>query len=483
MSDDIEVDYKKYYLRKEISEKILSFTKNREVAVRYGDYFGKRPTSIDYFLEYKNYVIKGATSFHISEERWENPLILSTSLPKEELDKNRIGWDLILDLDGVDFVFSKIVGKIILDFFNKLNIKNVTLKFSGNKGFHIGIPWEAFSKEIIGIGKTSFLFPQAPRKIVSYLMYELKDEISKQILDYFNGNVERIAEKYGFETKDLLIIEKGKKILNFLKLIEIDTILITQRHLFRMPYSINEKSGLVSIPVKKENIMDFEKFLAKPEKVNPENYKEFEFLSYNEKYGKDADILLIKAYEDDFENKVSEEVIGLLNNNKNNLNFDLLNLEITTEIDYKDFPEVIKYILEHSFIDGKKRLLFVLLSFLHSINYSPQIIEKLIYEWNERQEKPLKEKYIETQMKWFIEKDNKRTPPNYDNDNYYLELGVPKEIIEKDKKKFKGKVAKNPLHYAYLFEQEKKRKEEQKEKNKSKNKVQNKNKTNNKNQK
>jgi hypothetical protein len=206
-------------------------------------------------------------------------------------------------------------------------------------------------------------------------------------------------------------------------------------------------------------------------------------LSYNEKYGKDADILLIKAYEDDFENKVSEEVIGLLNNNKNNLNFDLLNLEITTEIDYKDFPEVIKYILEHSFIDGKKRLLFVLLSFLHSINYSPQIIEKLIYEWNERQEKPLKEKYIETQMKWFIEKDNKRTPPNYDNDNYYLELGVPKEIIEKDKKKFKGKVAKNPLHYAYLFEQEKKRKEEQKEKNKSKNKVQNKNKTNNKNQK
>jgi hypothetical protein len=51
------------------------------------------------------------------------------------------------------------------------------------------------------------------------------------------------------------------------KILSIDSILISSRHLFRMPYSINEKSYLVSLPIDPNKIMDFKKEMANPENL------------------------------------------------------------------------------------------------------------------------------------------------------------------------------------------------------------------------
>lgn len=390
---------KNYYLREDIQKALLNFAKQREVGVMYDKYFGKRPDVIEYLSDVKNFVKKGVYSFHISEERWSNPLLLENkNLLEDEKNKIRTGWDLILDLDGVDFIYAKIAGKIIIEFLESLNIKNISLKFSGNKGFHIGIPFEAFSYNILGIGQTKNLFPFVARKIASYLIYELKYKISKAILEN-DKNVENISKKYNIELKDLVIDDKQSNNLNYLKLIEIDTILIATRHLFRCPYSLHEKSNLVSIPVQTSKILEFDKKQAEPEVVNPDDYQEFEFLKYNKEFGKDADILLIKAYEDDY--------LDMVLDNINVKKKDNSLIEITEDVFQKDFPECIKYVLENQFLDGKKRAIFLLLTFLYSINWKRKNIEDLIYNWNLKQEMPLKKNYINAQISWFDVKQKK----------------------------------------------------------------------------
>jgi hypothetical protein len=461
--------YKKFYNRDDIKSEIIFYSKNREIAPRFNDFFGKRPQIIENKFDYDNLVKKGVSSFHMSEEIWVNPLLLGENLPSNELDKNRDGWDLILDLDGVDFEFAKIAAKKIILFLKNLNVKNISIKFSGNKGFHIGIPFKAFSKNILGIGETKLLFPEAPRKIASFLMYELKGEISKSILEKFNYSIENIEKRYNFKRGELEIEDEDSNKLDFLKLIEIDTILIAKRHLFRMPYSINEKSGLVSIPVDINKLDEFSKEMAKPENVDPKKYEKFRFLDYNEDFGKDADILLIKSYEDNFEDKISKEVhFEIKDQNKSMFN-KFQEFKILTQIDESDFPLTIKYLLENKFEDGKKRALFVLLSFLNSINYPREMIEDMIFEWNEKQFTPLRKNYIRSQLNWFLLKENKRTPPNFENEEYYKQVGIPEEIIKKDINKFGKQKSKNPLHYIYILEQKRLLKEKLNKNKKKKN--------------
>ncbi len=441
---------KKYYSREDVQKAILDFAKNREIGVMYDGYFGKRPDIIENLYDVKKFYKDGVMSFHCSEERWENPLLLNNSnFSEEEKNKNRKGWDLILDLDGVDFELSRIVAKIICDFLSEIGIKSTSIKFSGNKGFHIGVPFEAFSSEILGIGKTKDLFPDVARKIASYIVYELKGRIAKAILE-FGGSLEKLAQKYEFEIEDLISSDPLTLNFDWMKLIEVDTILISSRHLFRMPYSLNEKSGLVSVPIKIEKIGEFQKFWAKSFNVKPEFNKNFDFLNYNPDNGKDADILLIKSYEEDYLEKISSDSFKEL---KNIQKSDSI-IEINEEVDIKNFSNVIKYILNNNFEDGKKRALFVLLTYLYSINWSDENIDNLLKEWNNKQKNPLKNKYILGQISWFKIKQKKISTPNFDNENYYKNIGIPQDIIDKDIKKYKIK-SKNPLHNTFLMLKEK----------------------------
>ncbi|MEM4625787.1 MAG: hypothetical protein QXJ28_03430, partial [Candidatus Pacearchaeota archaeon] len=61
-----------YYSRKDIIEIIFKFSKNREVVPKYYDFFGKRPDVLNYPSDIISFVKKGATSFHCSEELWED---------------------------------------------------------------------------------------------------------------------------------------------------------------------------------------------------------------------------------------------------------------------------------------------------------------------------------------------------------------------------------------------------------------------------
>ncbi len=463
-----------FYSRKDVKQAILKFCKDREVAVRYDTFYGKRPEIAEYESDIDKFVRSGATSFHISEELWANPLVLSTSLSSEEKNQNRIGWDLILDLDGVDFKYAKIVAVIIIDYLkNKLNIFNVSIKFSGNKGFHIAIPSKAFSSSILGLGLTKDLFPKAPQKISYFLMRELEDKIIDEILKEDNS-IELISNRYSISIEDLIIEKNGKKILNYRKLIEIDTILITSRHLFRAPYSFNEKSGLVSVPIDSLKISEFEKVLAIPSNVFPDTMQDFEFLSYNPQYGCDADSLLLKAYEENDEEELDKiyKNVKILKYEKDIEKFSQFDKKIRMLSDYSDsetyeisefvefdkFPEVITYMLNNDFKDGKKRVLFVLLTFLYSLHYETKQIENIIEDWSKKQSSKLQSSYISSQLEWFNNQKGLISPPNYSNENYYKNLGIPIKIIEKDVLAFKGSSIKNPIHYVFVMLKNEKKK-------------------------
>ncbi len=414
-----------YYLRKDIALRILEFSKNREIAVKYKNgKFGKRPLTLSSITEIFSYVKRGVTSFHCSEERWVNPLLLTSTSKEEDLKKNRIGWDLVIDIDGLDLELSKIVAELIFKLFKRLNVKNATIKFSGNKGFHIGIPFESFSKEILGYGLTKDLFPDVARRIAAYITYEIKEELDEKIKNLIE--TEHYSKKLNIKKKEIYT-NNGEIITS--KLVDIDTILISSRHLFRMPYSLNEKSGLVSIPILPERIKYFTKKEAQPNQVSPRKYSSYEFLFYNKQYGTDGDILIIKAYEKDYEP-------FLITYEKE----EQKTIEIKETIEQNRFPESIKYILNTKLEDGRKRSLFILLTFFTSVNWSFENIEKIIYEWGKKQD--LKETYIKSQINWFKKINKKINPPNFTKEMYWE--AVPQHIINKDIN-YRGKKNKNPL--------------------------------------
>ncbi len=437
---------KTYYSKPEIQKALIDFAKDREIGVMFDGYFGKRPDVMENLMDVKSLVDKGVFSFHMSEERWLNALLLSEKLTEDERDANRIGWDLILDLDGVDFEYARIVAKIILDFLEELGVKNKSIKFSGNKGFHIGVPFESFP-QVMGGEPLTKRFPELPRKISAYLIHELKEKIAKAILER-DGSVEKIAEKYKLDVNDLITEDESCYNLNFLKLIEIDTILIASRHLVRMPYSLHEKSSLVSVPVNPAKLMEFQRHWAKPNMVKPDYNRRFEFLKYDPAYGKDAYKLYeeVELFEGD---PMIDSVVERQNSEKDN--FGEFKFEINETIEIKDFPQTIQYVLNSDFEDGRKRAIFLLLTFLSSINWDWNHIEDTIYEWNKKQSDSLKENYIGAQISWFKNSSKEINPPNFDNDNYYKGINIPAEVVEKDKKAFRNREVKSPLHYVYLF--------------------------------
>lgn len=455
---------KKFYSREDIQERLLHFAQYREIGVMYDGYFGKRPDVIETKLDLKDFIRKGVRSFHCSEERWLNALALGGEKSDEDRDKNRVGWDLILDLDGVSFEYSQIVGKIIVDYLEEIGVYNVSVKFSGNKGFHLALPFECFSA-YHGLKEMRVLFPSLAKDIALYLMYTLRGRISKALLEK-DGSIEDIAKKYGLNPQDLTNDDEESYYFDFMKVIEIDTILITSRHLFRMPYSFNEKSGLVSVPLHPKRIMEFSKDEAKPEKVIPENYGEFEFLKYDPKFGKDGDKLLAiieEPEDDDFIGGSYIDSLGLEETSKGysqwkrdslgklSLNSGGEVFEITSEIDMKDFPKTILYVLEHGFEDGKKRALFLLMTYLYSINWQSDVIEELVIEWNKKNPEPLKMNYLSAQFSWFKNQTKKISPPRFDNENYFRQIGVPQEIIDQDRNAFSQTKAKTPLHHSFLL--------------------------------
>ena len=119
-----------YYKRKEIRELLVKYAKDKEVAVRFKDFFGKRPDSLQYPNDVVELAKRKATSFHCSEELWSNPLSLRSDMKRKEQDELRIGWDLILDIDCSHFIYSKLATHILIKILKEefMIIKNDQLK-------------------------------------------------------------------------------------------------------------------------------------------------------------------------------------------------------------------------------------------------------------------------------------------------------------------------------------------------------------------
>jgi DNA primase catalytic subunit len=171
-----------YYSRPDIRKAMYDFSKNRECVPRYFEGFGKRPDSFQYDSDILELAKKGATSFHSSEELWEDPLQISTELKENEIKALRQGWDLLIDIDSKYLDYSKIYAEILIEVLKSHGIKNIGVKFSGSKGLHIIVPWKAFPKEISG-KKTSDMFPEWPRLICQYLNSKIAEKLKDRIID------------------------------------------------------------------------------------------------------------------------------------------------------------------------------------------------------------------------------------------------------------------------------------------------------------
>jgi hypothetical protein len=412
-----------YYSKPEIQKAIFDFASHREISPRYFEGFGKRPDSLEYQGDVFELVKKGATSFHGSEEIWENPLNIQTGMKEADLNKLRIGWDLLLDIDSKYIDYSKIMAKIIINFLEFSGVKNVGIKFSGSKGFHIIIPWKSFPKEINNV-KTSDMFPEWPRILTKYIMAKTKKELTEKIMESsykekyggvskyikreggseeiaggagenkirFGNNIidNSINNKINLNTKFENILNKRE---SYNEQVLPDLILVSPRHLFRMPYSLHEKTALASVVLDKNKIMDFQ-----PRDADPFKIEEVKNFTPHCREG-EATQLLMQALDWNKESSPTEE--------KKTFEFKPINITDRSE---KNFPPCIKQILL-GINDGKKRAVFALINFFRSIGTEKDELEKILYSWNEKNKPPLQTGYIKSQISWALRK-KPIMPPN-----------------------------------------------------------------------
>ncbi|MFW5991514.1 MAG: DNA primase small subunit domain-containing protein, partial [Candidatus Nanoarchaeia archaeon] len=496
----------KHYKREDIQKEMVLGGEDREVAVKFGEKgFGKRPDTLQYPKDVLEFAKQKTTSFHVSEERWFNPLQLQTGLKPEELDEIRKGWDLVLDIDIPDWKLSKIITWLLIRSLKEHGIKSVSVKFSGNKGFHIGVPFEAFPKTISG-EETRKLFPDMCKDISLYLIEYIGRKHTEYnesentvtfggeytfTLEHISKAIEKEQEKllewkcskcgkrinkkpetFAFEhicpqcgklvktdeeyikcdkcktLMDKKPIEKkkvcecgstqGYKEFSPLSVIEVDTLLISSRHLYRMVYSLHEKSGLCSIPFDPEKILNFKKEWAEP--INA-TVSEYRFLDPSNASSTESTKLIEKVLE--FKNTGKEKEIReeqYKEKEKANKNMiDIENLQEAIPADF--FPPCIQNILA-GLEDGRKRSLFALINFLANTGYEWEKIEEILYDWNTRNHEELREVTLKGQLR-YRKQQGKILPPNCSNEAYYKDLAVcqPDNFCPK---------IKNPVNYAVL---------------------------------
>lgn len=405
-----------YYSKKGVAEEMVRFSENREVSVMFGlDKFGKRPDVLQFPSDVINAIRNGATSFHCSEERWQNPLALKQESTKKEIDDLRIGWDLIIDIDCKVFDWSKICAQILIESLKFHEVNCASIKFSGGTGFHIGIPGIALSDERLA-------FPEIPQIIAQYLKEFIRLHLADRIIE-FERDLKKIVEKSGKKKEDIF---KENKFDPFVVL-GIDTVAIAPRHMIRAPYSLNEKKGLISLPI---TIKQLEHF--RPDWATPENF-EFtgvKFLDYNIIPG-EASQLLVQALDWWYAQQMLQ---------KAGAKAAVVAFEFSEKVPKERFPPCLQLVLE-GLEDGRKRGLFALLNFMKLAKWSWPEIESELREWNNRNPKPLKSGYLQSQLSWHKRQNTKIPPPNCRD--FYKDFTVCKPDFTCEK-------IKNPISYPRL---------------------------------
>ncbi|RME31721.1 hypothetical protein D6789_01740 [Candidatus Woesearchaeota archaeon] len=463
-----------WYKRPAVQEAIAEACAHREVAARYGEGFGRRPEQIIYPADVLSFAMKKATSFHCSEERWRAVSQVKTGASRKEQDALRTGWDLVLDIDCPHWFYAKLTAKLFIEALRRHGVTGISIKFSGNKGFHIGVPFEAFPSRFSG-RETKELFPEAPRAIATYLLNyiastpdlitirkntfifnneyhisfeELTAETGRPSDDFISQRCRRCgARREESSAKPLFLCtscgytkrqdyadylpcerckESGKRgimepqitakseacrvcgVSDFEPrfaveaLIEVDTVLLASRHLFRAPYSLHEKSGLVSVVFDPEEVMVFEK-----EQAAPNNVSSFpRFLTLGAPG--EATELLAQAlsYAEQTKPSAPKE-------------FAVPEEAIPEEL----FPPCMRTIFQ-GLPDGRKRAMFALTNFLRTAGWGHEQITARLEEWNKVNPEPLREVTLKSHLRSMKQKREAIPPPNCKS--FYQDIGVCK---------------------------------------------------------
>ncbi|MFB6166689.1 MAG: hypothetical protein ABEJ62_00300, partial [Candidatus Nanohaloarchaea archaeon] len=377
---------RQYYEQEELVEKIVEISRYREIAPTYPNGYGKRPDAINFPGDFHQLVEDGAVAFHASVERWRNPLLIDNV---DDLDDLREGWDLVMDIDcDHSFPLAKDTAELVVEELRQHGIENISVKFSGNRGFHIGIRSEAFPDTVPEVDEPlARLYPRLARGIVDYIRDQLESQMKEKVREY--GLEEEMKVDTGWDPYQVSDIENDWG----------------QRHLFRLPYSLHDGSWLVALPIEPGEIQGFEKEQAEPDRVDFET-------GFLEDYEEDeASNLVRKAVErlERIEQKKREK-----RKQRKDRDFDRPEDAIPEE----HWPPTIHNILE-GLEDGRKRGLFILINFFRTVGYSWPEIESKIWEWNEKNAQALRESYVKTQLNWHKKRDEDVPPPNYDAKGYY----------------------------------------------------------------
>jgi len=396
---------RQYYKTPRIKNRFMFNSEEREIVPRYnGGAYGSRPDKLNMKGDLEHFIDNNAAEFHASVEHWKNPLMIDEV---EDPNLLRTGWDLLIDIDcDHSFTLAKYTAQLIIEKLEELGLQNIGVKFSGNRGFHLSIKDDAFPREIQG-EHFSNLYPELQEKIITYLRHELKD------------NMKELVRKHGLE-KEMQTRDQGE---DPYKVSDIEQGW-TGRHLFRMPYSLHSGSGLVSLPIPKEEVLGFEKEQAKPENVIPKHQ------------------FFIEPEENEAENLVKtvlefEEENPDLFRDRSNYDKDSSFQTPDEAVPEEEFPPTIKEILK-GLDDGRKRGLFILIKFLQCTGWEWEQIREGLRQWNQRNNPSLEDGKIDRMVSYHKRQDKELPPPNYDAKGYYKDMGV-----------YQGEEMANPVSYIF----------------------------------
>jgi DNA primase catalytic subunit len=433
-----------YYSREDIQNFLLNFSKDREIVgvFRNGN-FSQRPNVILYPNDITAMVKTGVVEFHGSLERWSQPM----SLRQDNYEQLRTGWDLIFDIDCKLFEHGRIASEAFIWGLKKNYTTDISIKYTGGTGFHIGIPWESLPKEV-DYSPTVRQYPDLAKIIVRYIKNFARERFERNLLKKFSP--EDLSHQVN-KPLGKIFTDEG---IDPYEVVNVDPILLSPRHFFRLPYSLNGKTFLVSLPIKLDELESFNRINASPEKVNV--YEEF--LVSHEKNGAATLVAeaidwwtMMKAEErheierNDLEKWRSMGYRWIKKEDLDVFKKPISKKEFTEKTPENLFPPCIKNI-SAGLSDGRKRSLFVLINFLRSSNWTWEEIEKYVTDWNHKNKPPLMENMIRSHVRWSRNR-NKSIPPyncfknEKREEGYYKDLGV----CTPD---FRCKLIKNPVNYA-----------------------------------
>ena len=397
-----------YYSRQDVQKAIASIAKDREVGCTTGEnVMMKRPDMILYPSDILDRVKRGAATFHFSVERWTQPL----AIRQDNLEEIRKGWDLIIDMDSrAKLEHGRAAAAVVVDFLKDYGI-SPTVKFSGRRGFHLAVAGNAFPSEV-DFRPIAKRYPEVPQAIIQFLKDRCKEKIMEAL----------VAEEGGLAA--LRNTVESMPDLSPYHFVEIEKDW-GSRHLFRAPYSLHDKTWLVSTPIRLFKLRSFSTEMAKPENVTTN----LPFLENRDGEGYE---LLLDSLDHAAKIKTAETVKPKQKPQGPK-----------SPIAEQFFPPCIKAILAGP-ADGRKRSIFTLAAFLRSAGWNEEDTEKKVFEANKLSKSPLPERTIRTQMRWHERQNRDLMPSNCASEQFYDSIGIckPDEICA-------AKRIKNPVNYAF----------------------------------